>query len=115
MKAKLEEAARAEIEDDIIELDAGSDDRSETPPFEPTSPATSPGGTLRAKFFATASKVFSPTKPNSGASGTGPWKEPQPWEVMKAIESKDVMFLMEVRDRAFHVCVFLPSVVVPRD
>ncbi|KAG8955727.1 hypothetical protein FRC04_007718 [Tulasnella sp. 424] len=113
MKAKLEEAARAEIENEIIELDAVSDDRSETPPFEPTSPATSPGGTLRARFFATASKVFSPTKPNSGASGTGPWKEPQPWEVMKAIESKDVMFLMEVRDRAFHLLLRRSGDVTP--
>ncbi|KAF9226468.1 hypothetical protein BS17DRAFT_775671 [Gyrodon lividus] len=29
------------------------------------------------------------------------WKEPQPFEVFRAIERKDIMFLMEVRDRAF--------------
>ncbi|KAF9780239.1 hypothetical protein BJ322DRAFT_1085391 [Thelephora terrestris] len=29
--------------------------------------------------------------------------EPQSWEVFRAIERKDLMFLMEVRDRAFHV------------
>jgi hypothetical protein len=28
----------------------------------------------------------------------------QPYEVLRAIEHKDVMFLMEIRDRAFPVC-----------
>ncbi|KAG9013101.1 hypothetical protein FRB90_006273 [Tulasnella sp. 427] len=105
MKAKLEEAAQAELDDenDIIELSPSSEARPQTPPFEPSSPATSPGGTIRAKFLATASKVFSPTKQTSNTGGAASWREPQPWEVMKAIESKDVMFLMEVRDRAFHL------------
>ncbi|EJD01341.1 uncharacterized protein FOMMEDRAFT_21744 [Fomitiporia mediterranea MF3/22] len=31
------------------------------------------------------------------------WREPQPYEVFRAIERKDIMFLMEVRDRAFHL------------
>ncbi|KAL4264211.1 hypothetical protein AB1N83_004585 [Pleurotus pulmonarius] len=30
-----------------------------------------------------------------------PWKEPQPFEVFRAVEQKDIMFLMEIRDRAF--------------
>lgn len=50
------------------------------------------------------------------------WKEPQvrlmillvlslihpiqPFEIFRAIENKDIMFLMEVRDRAFHVRYF---------
>jgi len=29
------------------------------------------------------------------------WKDPQPYEVLRAIEHKDVMYLMEIRDRAF--------------
>jgi hypothetical protein len=32
-----------------------------------------------------------------------PWKDPQPFEVFAAIERKDLIYLMEVRDRAFHV------------
>lgn len=28
---------------------------------------------------------------------------PKPWEVLRAVENKDIDFLMEVRDRAFHV------------
>lgn len=38
-----------------------------------------------------------------GTAAAGEWKEPQSWQVLKAVETKDVMFLMEVRDRAFHV------------
>ncbi|KAI5124842.1 hypothetical protein M0805_007276 [Coniferiporia weirii] len=34
---------------------------------------------------------------------TGSWKEPQSYEIFRAIEGKDIMFLMEVRDRAFHL------------
>ncbi|KAF9055169.1 hypothetical protein BDZ89DRAFT_1055775 [Hymenopellis radicata] len=33
----------------------------------------------------------------------GPWRDPQPFEVFRAIERKDIMYLMEVRDRAFHL------------
>lgn len=31
------------------------------------------------------------------------WKEPQPFEIFRAVENKDVMFLMQVRDHAFHL------------
>ncbi|KZO92731.1 hypothetical protein CALVIDRAFT_540613 [Calocera viscosa TUFC12733] len=31
------------------------------------------------------------------------WKEPQPFEIFRAVERKDVMFLMQVRDHAFHL------------
>ncbi|KAI9512168.1 hypothetical protein F5148DRAFT_1273809 [Russula earlei] len=34
-----------------------------------------------------------------------PWKDPEPWEVLRAVENKDVIYLMEVRDRAFHALV----------
>jgi len=34
---------------------------------------------------------------------TEQWKEPQPYEIFRAIEQKDIVFLMEVRDRAFHL------------
>jgi len=35
----------------------------------------------------------------------GPWKDPEPWEVLRAVENKDVSYLMEVRDRAFNALV----------
>ncbi|CCM05649.1 uncharacterized protein FIBRA_07879 [Fibroporia radiculosa] len=31
------------------------------------------------------------------------WKEPEPFEIFRAVEKKDITFLMEVRDRAFHL------------
>jgi len=31
------------------------------------------------------------------------WKEPQPFEIFRAVERKDIMFLMQVRDHAFHL------------
>ncbi|KAJ3811922.1 hypothetical protein F5876DRAFT_88015 [Lentinula aff. lateritia] len=31
------------------------------------------------------------------------WKEPQPFEVLRAVERKDLIYLMEIRDRAFHL------------
>ncbi|EIM88281.1 uncharacterized protein STEHIDRAFT_110059 [Stereum hirsutum FP-91666 SS1] len=40
------------------------------------------------------------------------WKEPEYFEVLKAIEKKDIMYLMEIRDRAFHLLV-RPSGGVP--
>ncbi|KAF5393918.1 hypothetical protein D9757_000106 [Collybiopsis confluens] len=33
------------------------------------------------------------------------WKEPQPFEVFRAVERKDIPYLMEIRDRAFHLLV----------
>ncbi|KIK65354.1 hypothetical protein GYMLUDRAFT_38803 [Collybiopsis luxurians FD-317 M1] len=33
------------------------------------------------------------------------WKEPQPFEVFRAVERKDIVLLMEIRDRAFHLLV----------
>ncbi|KAH9966128.1 hypothetical protein BC827DRAFT_1265183 [Russula dissimulans] len=35
----------------------------------------------------------------------GPWRDPEPWEVLRAVENKDVIYLMEVRDRAFNALV----------
>jgi len=59
----------------------------------------------------------------------GPWKDPEvcestnqlpgisivfkPWEVLRAVENKDVSYLMEVRDRAFHVRLAAPYVPCP--
>ncbi|KAF8268239.1 hypothetical protein EI94DRAFT_1195765 [Lactarius quietus] len=60
-------------------------------PLSGASPPTSP----LQRFFS----MTRPTKANK------PWRDPEPWEVLRAVENKDVMFLMEVRDRAFHALV----------
>jgi len=41
--------------------------------------------------------------PKQTKSTGGSWKEPQPFEIFRAVERKDIMFLMEVRDHAFHL------------
>ncbi|KAI0321814.1 hypothetical protein OF83DRAFT_158973 [Amylostereum chailletii] len=43
----------------------------------------------------------------------GPWKDPEPYEVLSAVEKKDIMFLMEVRDRAFHLLLRRSAGVTP--
>ncbi|KAF8517844.1 hypothetical protein JB92DRAFT_3142228 [Gautieria morchelliformis] len=39
----------------------------------------------------------------SPTTTTSKWREPQPFEIFRAVERKDIVFLMEVRDRAFHL------------
>ncbi|KAH9038829.1 hypothetical protein EDB84DRAFT_1587807 [Lactarius hengduanensis] len=60
-----------------------------------TSPPTSP---LQRLF-----SIARPTKADKH------WRDPEvssrPWEVLRAVENKDVIYLMEVRDRAFHALV----------
>ncbi|KAJ3766366.1 hypothetical protein FB446DRAFT_758223 [Lentinula raphanica] len=41
------------------------------------------------------------------------WKEPQPFEILAAVERKDVMYLMQVRDRAFHLLLRKSGDVTP--
>ncbi|KAF8741150.1 hypothetical protein AX14_005744 [Amanita brunnescens Koide BX004] len=51
---------------------------------------------IKSFFTRTLSKRNQATSPKSI-----PWREPQPFEVFSAIERKDVVYLMEIRDRAF--------------
>jgi hypothetical protein len=68
-----------------------------SPPSSPQAPhsGASPPTSPLQRFFSMAK----PTKADK------PWRDPESWEVMRAVENKDVMFLMEVRDRAFHALV----------
>ncbi|KAJ3800424.1 hypothetical protein GGU11DRAFT_742508 [Lentinula aff. detonsa] len=42
-------------------------------------------------------------QPNHIQNSNSAWKDPQPFEVLRAVERKDVVYLMEIRDRAFHL------------
>lgn len=98
--------------------------RSPTPPSEePKTHENVPDRTRRQSMSSmTSSPVISaPASPtNNRTSG---WTEPQvslvihrtrfklinsqqPFEVFRAIERKDLMYLMEIRDRSFPVCSF---------
>ncbi|KAF8165428.1 hypothetical protein B0H34DRAFT_689148 [Crassisporium funariophilum] len=60
--------------------------KSESSPRSPTS--------IKSFFSSLVSPALGRT-PSSG------WANLQPYEIMKAVEEKDIMFLMEVRDKAF--------------
>ncbi|KAG9034687.1 hypothetical protein FRB95_012872 [Tulasnella sp. JGI-2019a] len=75
-------------------------------PVGPVSiPSASPSIVARLAFLAAVKKAPSPIPKQMSVTlrGDGRWKEPEPWQVLKAVETKDVMYLMEVRDRAFHL------------
>ncbi|KAH0587472.1 hypothetical protein H2248_006256 [Termitomyces sp. 'cryptogamus'] len=77
--------------------------RSPTPP----SPGLDVHSTVltRSRRASQSSEVplssSAPQSQNIQTNTITSWKEPQPFEVFRAIERKDLMFLMEVRDRAF--------------
>ncbi|RDB22675.1 hypothetical protein Hypma_010292 [Hypsizygus marmoreus] len=50
---------------------------------------------------ASSSSIKSTPKSPDYNNAMSAWKEPQPFEVLSAIERKDLMYLMEIRDRAF--------------
>lgn len=49
------------------------------------------------------SRIMSVRQSSGASSNSKAWKEPEPFEIFRAVEKKDIMFLMEVRDRAFHL------------
>ncbi|KAI0284950.1 hypothetical protein BGY98DRAFT_1146873 [Russula aff. rugulosa BPL654] len=55
-------------------------------------------------------RFLSMTKPSKSK---GPWKDPEPWQVLRAVENKDITYLMEVRDHAFHALVRSSGGVTP--
>ncbi|KAF8351539.1 hypothetical protein F5887DRAFT_1058387 [Amanita rubescens] len=73
------------------EVDEQSQSDRDSIPSSPTSASS-----IKSFFTRTLGKrnEATPHKPI-------PWREPQPFEVFSAIERKDVVYLMEIRDRAF--------------
>ncbi|KAF8332775.1 uncharacterized protein EI90DRAFT_2918273 [Cantharellus anzutake] len=81
---------------------------SETEHHEPD--VDQEGGTRRRSTSVTSTNTvrsaLAPAKPLQ-------WKEPQVFEVFRAVERKDIMFLMEVRDHAFHLLLQKSGDVTP--
>ncbi|KAF9569020.1 hypothetical protein CPC08DRAFT_702140 [Agrocybe pediades] len=61
----------------------------------------SPSSSMSRRSSSIRSFVKSMVSPRLGRAPVSGWSNLQPYEVMKAIEEKDIMFLMEVRDKAF--------------
>ncbi|KAI9001164.1 hypothetical protein BD414DRAFT_511746 [Trametes punicea] len=83
------------------------------------SPPHSPGASPRSKrksFLDALPAAFQAAKVLRSASQSGsnrPWRAPEPYEILRAIERKDIMFLMEVRDRSFQSLVQKTGDVTP--
>ena len=75
---------------------------SDTEEAPPTPPPKPPRRASSSSSNSSPTSVKAAKKP-SAVKPAGPWREPQAYEVFRAIERKDVVFLMEIRDRAFHL------------
>ncbi|KAG5644064.1 hypothetical protein DXG03_009154 [Asterophora parasitica] len=75
--------------------------RSPSPPSDYDSPHT-PERERRESVSSMGSSSSTPKSPKV-VTKISAWKEPQAFEVFRAIEQKDIVFLMEIRDRAFHL------------
>jgi len=86
-----------------------SDDDDEEHPKRARRPSmTSILSSISSATSSSARSLMSPRRKDNK-----PWKEPEAFEVLRAVERKDVMFLMEVRDRAFHLLVRKSGDVTP--
>ncbi|RDX53100.1 hypothetical protein OH76DRAFT_1399703 [Lentinus brumalis] len=96
------EAALAPREDEI------------TLPPSPTSPTASPRAKRKSLLdrISTASNVAKALRA-AGRNDGQPWRAPEPFEVFRAIERKDIMFIMEVRDRSFESLIKKSGDVTP--
>ncbi|KAG6857351.1 hypothetical protein H0H87_005654 [Tephrocybe sp. NHM501043] len=76
--------------------------RSPTPPSPASDIHTDvPERSRRASQSSEASSASAPRSPKVLANRITAWTEPQPFEVFRAVERKDLVFLMEVRDHGF--------------
>ncbi|KAG6855113.1 hypothetical protein C0991_006042 [Blastosporella zonata] len=76
--------------------------RSPTPPSPGSDTHTdvSARGRIASQSSETSSSS-APKSPKILTNSATAWIEPQPFEVFRAVERKDLMFLMEIRDRGF--------------
>lgn len=93
-------ASHRQGEDSVSEeSDSEASDTAEDVQEEPPASPSSPKG---SSLFKSIVKSFSGfTSGSRQSQGPASWSDVQPFEVMKAVEDSNIMFLMEVRDRAF--------------
>ncbi|KAJ7068185.1 hypothetical protein C8F01DRAFT_1117211 [Mycena amicta] len=86
-----------------------------SPPHSPESPTAEEESQRRQSITSiessTSIKSFGSVFKQNPTSHS--WKEPQPYEVLRAVERKDIMYLMELRDRAFHLLVRMSGGITP--
>ncbi|KAK7696646.1 hypothetical protein QCA50_001304 [Cerrena zonata] len=107
---------KAELEQIRRELTPPEDDFPDDEPetmdeAPPDDQSTEPQPELSRK--RSVSSIFSTISARAKAAkafasqnrASKPWRDPEPYEVFSAIERKDIMYLMEIRDRAFYLLV----------
>ncbi|GAW07655.1 hypothetical protein LENED_009663 [Lentinula edodes] len=81
--------------------------RSPSPPSEADDLDSEDGRHTRNPSSASTESTSPSASPSRSSLETqrinSAWKEPQPFEVLRAVERKDLIYLMEIRDRAFHL------------
>ncbi|EMD41083.1 hypothetical protein CERSUDRAFT_111656 [Gelatoporia subvermispora B] len=107
-KQQEEQRIKAELEAALASpsLSATSPPESSEPETPKSSSEESPKPKSATSLFSTvslASSKFLSRRQSSQTKAAKAWKDPEPFEVYRAIEKKDITFLMEVRDRAFHL------------
>ncbi|KAF9482481.1 hypothetical protein BDN70DRAFT_875042 [Pholiota conissans] len=81
--------------EDALEIDSISES-----PQEPLHVRSPSGSSLRSSS-SVKTFVKSLVSPKIGRTPSTGWSNVQSYEIMRAVEEKDIMFLMEVRDKAF--------------
>ncbi|KIY73676.1 hypothetical protein CYLTODRAFT_416707 [Cylindrobasidium torrendii FP15055 ss-10] len=78
-----------------------------SPPPRDDDPSNSeiPASPTSSRHSRTGTSDTEATSPSLtyAATPTIPWKEPLGWEVLRAVERKDIEYLIQVRERAFHL------------
>jgi hypothetical protein len=70
---------------------------------EESSPPRPRARTLSRSSVSSTSTSATKVGVTSGTTTTSEWREPQPFEIFRAVERKDIVFLMEVRYIPFHL------------
>ncbi|KAI1792950.1 hypothetical protein LXA43DRAFT_299990 [Ganoderma leucocontextum] len=90
------------------------EDKLSSTPSAQSSPESSPKSRRRSLLDMLPSAFHAArTLRESARRNEGSWKPPEPYEVLRAIEGKDIMFLMEVRDRSFESLIKKSGDVTP--
>ncbi|OCH93589.1 hypothetical protein OBBRIDRAFT_790114 [Obba rivulosa] len=119
-KQQEEQKLKAELEAALHSpsLSATSPSEHSEADTQGSEPGQSPKPKSVSSLFSSVSLVSANLLSRRRTSQTNPtenksWKDPEPFEIYRAIEKKDVTFLMEVRDRAFHLLLQKSGDVTP--
>ncbi|PPQ64707.1 hypothetical protein CVT24_008334 [Panaeolus cyanescens] len=93
---------RETMEEELDKDDSPQSPSDEAPPRTPDRRVRERTRTMSSPISPTAlTSMFKNLLGNTTNNSRTDWNSVQPFEIMKAIEDKNIMFLMEIRDKAF--------------